>query len=72
MKPKTKKMKQKGGNAQILPKPMGGSLGGVEGGASATGDEGETSMLATEDDDDDVDDDATSTSADDAEGIPFE
>ncbi|KAF9366687.1 hypothetical protein BGX34_010362 [Mortierella sp. NVP85] len=67
MKPKTKKMKQKGGNAQILPKPMGGSLGGVEGGASATGDEGEASMLATEDDDDDVDDGATSTSADDAE-----
>ncbi|KAK3828486.1 MAG: hypothetical protein J3Q66DRAFT_276590 [Benniella sp.] len=61
MKPKTKKMKQKGGNAQILPKPMGGSLGGVEGGASVTGDEGEASMLATEDDDDDVDDDATTS-----------
>ncbi|KAF9979537.1 hypothetical protein BGZ65_006422 [Modicella reniformis] len=68
IKPKTKKMKQKGTNAQILPKPMGGpSSGGMDGGAGAIGDEGEASTLATEDDDEDVDDDATSTSAEDAE-----
>lgn len=66
-KPRAKKMKQKGANAQILPKPMGGSSLGIDGGAGANGEEGEASMLATEDDEDDVDD-ATSTSAEDAEG----
>ncbi|KAI8361192.1 hypothetical protein B0O80DRAFT_436980 [Mortierella sp. GBAus27b] len=60
MKPRTKKMKLKGANAQILPKPMGSSMG-MESGA---GEDGDTSMLATEDDDD-GDEDATSTSADD-------